>query len=379
MGLARCESYDREEVGPAIRAAVGRAGGFPGKIADSVLIKTNALSPSPPEKAVTTHPGIIEGIVREVMSAARGGDVFVRVADNPGYVFTDSSLLFRETGLAGLEAVPRVSVGTLSDLGVRRIEGVGFRVLPDARVSARYLDAAYCVNAPKLKTHVETEMSGCIKNIFGSADTETRKKAHRSSSQMRLADAIVDIFSIRPPEFNIVDAVVGMEGDGPSHGTPRRIGLIVAGQNALAVDWVLCRVMCYSDPASIPLMRAAIDRGIGPVTESEIALNGADWDELPSDGFKKSTGALRALPTIIRGLAHGLLKIEPGLDEALCVGCWICKDVCPVNAVSDAGQYPRIDRKKCVRCLCCHEMCPTGAMAVRKNLIASLVSRMSGD
>jgi uncharacterized protein (DUF362 family)/Pyruvate/2-oxoacid:ferredoxin oxidoreductase delta subunit len=339
-----------------------------------VLIKTNALSPSPPETAVTTHPKIIEGIAREVMARASGGNVSVRVADNPGYVFTDSDQLFRETGLAGLAALPGVCVGPLSDLGTRLISNDGFRVLRDARISARYLDAAYCINAPKLKTHVETEMSGCIKNIFGSADTETRKKAHRSSSQARLADAIVDIFSVRPPEFNIVDAVVGMEGDGPSHGTPRQIGLIIAGQNALAVDWVLCRVMCYSDPASIPLMRAAIDRGVGPASESEIALNGADWDELPAAGFRKSTGALRALPTFIRGLAHGLVKITPGLDEALCVSCWVCKEVCPVDAISDAGRYPLIDRKKCVRCLCCHEMCPTGAMAVRNNVLASLVS-----
>ncbi|MDR1482333.1 MAG: DUF362 domain-containing protein [Synergistaceae bacterium] len=339
-----------------------------------VLIKTNALSPSPPEEAVTTHPRVIEGIAQEIERRTSGMDVSVRVADSPGYLFTDSGLLFEVTGLANLASLPRVSVGPLSDLGTRMIAGDGFSVLPDARISARYLDAAYRINAPKLKTHVETEMSGCIKNIFGTADTETRKKAHRSSSQKRLADAIVDIFSVRPPEFNIADAVVGMEGDGPSHGTPRLTGMIVAGQNALAVDWVLCRMMCYGDPASIPLIKAAIDRGIGPASESEIVLNGADWDELPVAGFKKSTRALRALPTIIRGLAHGLVKITPVLDESQCAKCWICESVCPVNAISRTGAYPRIDRKKCVRCLCCHEMCPKGAMTVRKNLLASLVS-----
>ncbi|MDR1885899.1 MAG: DUF362 domain-containing protein, partial [Synergistaceae bacterium] len=335
VGLTACTGYGDDEVECALRVAVERAGGLPGPIPRSVLVKANALSPSPPEDAVTTNPSILRAIVSEISRSA-GCVPDIRIADNPGYVFTDSDRLFKTTGMDALSAADGVSVGILSDLGARTVALGTFRTLREARISARYLDAPYCINAPKLKTHVETEMSGCIKNIFGTADIETRKRSHRSASQVHLADAIVDIYSIRPPDFNIVDAVVGMEGDGPSHGTPRQVGWIAAGRNALAVDWVLCRMMCFGDPGAIPLMSAAVRRGIGPGDESEIELVGAEWSEIPSVGFKLSSGALRALPTFLRGLAHCLLRISPALEPSSCVRCWICREVCPVGAIGES-------------------------------------------
>jgi uncharacterized protein (DUF362 family)/Pyruvate/2-oxoacid:ferredoxin oxidoreductase delta subunit len=371
VGIAKCPDYEREEVARSMALAVERAGGLPDIAPCEVLVKANMLSPSEPECAVTTHPEILRTIVGEIR---RKGNFPVRIADNPGYIFTDAGALLEKTGVNGVTEMEGVTAGLLSDMGIRDARGDSFRALEGARVSARYLDAGFRVNAAKLKTHVETEISGCIKNIFGIADIGTRKKCHASSSQKRLADAIVDLYSIHPPEFNILDAVVGMEGDGPSHGHPRRIGYIVAGRNALAVDWVAATIMGYEDPLCVPLMASAAERGIGPGSRAEIILNGADWDELPIKGFKKSSGLIRAFPTFLRGFVHGLVAISPKLDAARCLGCGICGKVCPVDAISDSGvkKLPAIDRLKCVSCLCCHEMCPTGAMTAHKNLLARL-------
>ena len=375
VGIAKCPGYGREDVARGVALAVERAGGLPHVAPCEVLVKANMLSPSEPEKAVTTHPEILRAIVGEIRKTC---DFPVRIADNPGYIFTNAGSLLEKTGVNGVAEAEGVTAGLLSDLGIRDVNGDLFRVLDRARVSARYLDAGFCVNAAKLKTHVETEISGCIKNIFGIADIDTRKKCHSSPSQKRLADAIVDLYSIRPPDFNILDAVVGMEGDGPSHGRPRRIGYIAAGRSALAVDWAAAAMMGYGDPLCIPLMASAAERGMGPGTRDEIILNGADWDELPVKGFKKSSGLVRAFPTFLRGFVHSLVSISPRLDIARCVGCGICGHVCPVDAISDASgsdgkKLPAIDRFKCVSCLCCHEMCPTGAMTAHKNLLARLV------
>ncbi|MDR1916308.1 MAG: DUF362 domain-containing protein [Synergistaceae bacterium] len=370
VGIARCETYDRDEVHTALHLAVERAGGLPAINVPDVLIKANLLSPSGPEKAVTTHPELLRAIVSEI------GSTPVHIADNPGYIFADVGTLMKKTGVASLAEIDGVSVGMLSDLGLRSVCEKSFRALKDARISSRYLDAGYCVNASKLKTHVETEMTGCIKNIFGTADTSTRKMAHASTSQRHLADAIVDLYSIRPPEFNILDAIIGMEGDGPSHGAPVKIGFIIAGRNALAVDWVASTVMGYGNPADIHLIAAAVERGIGPRHRGDITLNGLEWDDLPLKGFKKSSGFVRAMPTALRGFVHKLVALTPKLSEPGCVSCWICKKVCPVDAISAEGRYPQINARKCVRCLCCHEMCPTGAMTVHKNFLASMVSRM---
>ncbi|MDR1651604.1 MAG: DUF362 domain-containing protein [Synergistaceae bacterium] len=376
VGIARCSSYDREETASALALAADRAGGLPQVTSGEVLIKANLLSPSEPELAVTTHPEILRAVIGELRR--QDGDIKVHIADNPGYIFTGEDALFSRTGVGELGKIGGVTVGILADKGVRAVKSQGFRVLDTAMISGRYLDSPYCVNASKLKTHVETEITGCIKNIFGTSDTSTRKKCHNSTSQKRLAEAIVDLFQIRPPEFNVLDAVVGMEGDGPSHGAPRHLGFIIAGRNALAVDWAAAVIMGYRDPLEVPLFAAAAARGIGPARRDEIVLNGADWDELPAAGFKKSSGLVRLFPTFLRGLAHRLVAISPRLVRGECVRCGICKKVCPADAisdeVSDGKRYPHIDTRRCVSCLCCHEMCPTGAMRAHKNLLARLAA-----
>lgn len=378
LGAARCESYDPDEVRGALRAAVERAGGLPELTACEALVKTNLLSPSAPERAVTTHPEILRAIVNELREKKSG--VLVRIADNPGYIFTDMKKLHETTQVAPLAEIDGVTLDALSSNGVREVVRENFRTLASARISNRYLDAEYCVNAAKLKTHVETEMTGCIKNIFGTADTATRKKAHQSISQMHLANAISDLFSIRPPEFNILDAVYGMEGDGPSHGRAKALGWIFASRNALAADWAGSVVMGYRNPLEIPLIEAAAARELGPASFDDIELNGAKWSDLPAENFRKSSGSIRLLPTFLRGMAHNLVSLKPILSRPACVRCGICRDVCPVDAIDEGDDsYPRINRKTCVRCLCCHEMCPTGAMRVGKNVLAALFSHFRGE
>ena len=376
VGVARCDSYDPDEVRGALALAIERAGGLPEISADSVLLKANMLSPVPPEGAVTTHPEVLRALIGVIRTADGMKNLPVHIADNPGYIFTNPKLLFEKTGIGDLSSIEGVSVGLLSDLGVSSVKRDSFVTLKEARIFTRYLESKYCINVAKLKTHVETEMTACIKNIFGTADTDTRKRSHRSVSKKDLAEAITDLYTIRPPEFHIIDAVVGMEGDGPSHGHPRKLGFIIAGRNALAADLVGAAVMCFKKPHEIPMIGAALRRGIGPSCRDDIELNGVSWEELPSNGFKKSSNMLRMLPVFLRGLGHSAVMIKPELVDAECISCWICQKVCPVDAISRGGKYPTIDKGACVRCLCCCEMCPTGAMKPKKNILASLISKM---
>lgn len=374
VGVARCSGYDRKEMDIALKAAIANAGGLPQAALQHILIKPNLLSPSYPDEAVTTHPSVVHSLIKEVFDAGLGEKaVSIRVSDSPGYVFTNGETLLGRTGMKSVENSCDVRVGLLSDKGFQAVNPPEQSALKELRISSRYMESDYCINVAKFKTHVETEISCCIKNIFGTADSDTRKRAHRSRSQKHLAGAIVDIFCVKPPVFNIIDAVVGMEGYGPSHGTPRRVGWLIASENALAADWAAAIMMGYANPADIPLISAAVSRGLGPESTDDIKIAGATWEELAVKKFRKSPQTLRLVPTPLRGMVHGMVKMKPSLSSSVCTRCGICKEVCPVSAISLTGGYPEIDEKNCVRCMCCHEMCPTGAMKVRKNLIARIV------
>ena len=367
VGAARCLSYDIQEVKEALDLALERAGGV-APLSGSVLLKANLLAPRAPEEAVTTHPALLAALADLLLPEATQ----VTVADSPGYIFAHQwEELFQRTGVDALRA-RGIVLRPLVDDGLVEVDVEGLS-LSRARVARLFMESDRIVNVAKLKTHVETEMTGCIKNLFGIADTATRKAAHRSPSLERLAQGVVDLFSIRQPDFNVLDAIDSMEGDGPSRGRPLRTGWIFAGENALAVDAVASRLMGYDDPWQIPLLAAAADRGLGPRRREEIDLRGGEWDQLPHPGFRRSSSRVRWIPTALRGWAHGLVSLSPRLDPTLCTGCSICSRVCPVDALTMVSGRPVIDWDVCVRCLCCHEMCPEGAMKVHRNWISRLL------
>ncbi len=375
VGCARCGSYDREEVRGAVIKAVNLAGGFP-ELPSRVLIKANLLSPSDPSAAVTTHPEVVRAIC-DIISSYGVDDI--EIADNPGYIFRhqDHELLCR-TGMDYIQNEGIAKTGLLSRDGFMEVDLQDAVSLRSMRVSKMVLGAPFVLNASKLKTHVETEITGAIKNMFGISDTDTRKRAHGVRSHEFLLNAVIDLFMVKVPDFCIMDAIEGMEGNGPSHGNPVKTGWIVASRNALALDVVEASIMGYKKPYAIPLLEIASRRLYGPASKDEIDLRGADWDDLPVEGFRKASGSIRMIPAFLRGLAHRLVILYPRLAASACISCGVCLKVCPVKAISmDALNLPDIDTSRCVRCLCCHEMCPTGAMEVKESLFSWLMNKKS--
>lgn len=163
-----------------------------------------------------------------------------------------------------------------------------------------------------------------------------------------------------------------MEGNGPSHGTPRSVGWVLAGNNALAIDIAAAVIMGYRNPMDIPLLKAAADRLGGPFSMSEIDLVGAQWDELPIAGLKKSSGGLRLLTFARFGTRLGFSQARVG-----CIKMHSLQHLprCLSRQCHHNAPLPEINLKACVACLCCHEMCPTGAMGVRENWLARMLSK----
>lgn len=374
VGVARCLDYEPSSVKRAFDEALKRAGGWP-EISGNVLVKPNLLAPRDPNEAVTTHPEVVTACVQSLKELTQAHSV--TVGDSPGYVYEgEIHRLLEKTGMKSLEEKGVASMAPLFDQGFLEVEGSHPLVLDKVRVCRRYLNADAVINVAKFKTHVETEITACLKNLFGIADTATRKKAHRSRSQLHLADAILDLYSVRKPDFNVLDAVWAMEGKGPSWGTPCHLGWLLVGRNALAVDEVALWMAGYDNPRGVPLIRRAIDRQLGPSGFQEIELIGASWNELRAVPFKKAPRMVRWIPTPLRGWGHRLVSLNPLLDSRTCTRCGVCSRVCPVGAI-EMRDYPFIKKGLCVSCLCCHEMCPTGAMRVRPNLLAKILLKGS--
>ncbi|KUK62959.1 MAG: hypothetical protein XE01_0102 [Synergistales bacterium 58_81] len=366
-----CSSYDREAVEVAVREALRLCGSFPPLVAP-VIIKANLLAPSDPSRAVTTHPEILRALSMELIMA---GCPDVMIGDNPGYIFRHQETeLFRKTGVEEICREIPARFGLLSRGGFAEVRPPKPGKLETIRFSADLLKAPCVIGVSKLKTHVETEITGAIKNMFGAADTDTRKRAHGARSRNFLPEAIVDIFSVRVPDMFVLDAVEGMEGYGPSHGRARKVGWVAASPNGLALDHVQAVIMGFSDPLSIPLLSVASGRIDGPRKRDDIELRGASWEELPCRGFKRAPSAVRMIPPFLRGAAHQLVSLKPVLEIGACIRCGICMEVCPVEAIEiPSAGWPLIDRNRCVQCLCCHEMCPTGAMGARESLLSRLL------
>ncbi|NLI95971.1 MAG: DUF362 domain-containing protein [Synergistaceae bacterium] len=374
VGVCPCVDYEPGAVRQAVGIALERSGGGP-SIGRNVLLKANLLAPVKPERAVTTHPEVLSALADWVRE--KEPDAHIEVSDSPGYLFSGQWPLFEENcGLRNLREKWNVELSPLNGKGYVEMQSSTSSTLGKLQIPVKAVEADTLINVAKCKTHVETEITACLKNTFGYLDTATRKRAHRSGSIWKLCEAILDAHLSRVPDWNLIDAVVGMEGNGPSHGNPKRLGWVIASENALAVDVVAAWIMGYRDPFSIPLLSAAARRGIGPASRTQIDLVGSTWESLPVSRFVRATSTLRRiLPTPLRGLAHTLVRLIPFWNSELCTFCGACGKVCPTGAILSTPGAIRIDPWKCVHCLCCHEMCPTGAIGVRRNLLARFLLR----
>ena len=191
---------------------------------------------------------------------------------------------------------------------------------------------------------------------------------------------IVDLNRYFKPRLYLVDAVTAMEGNGPTAGTPRRVGALLAGTDCHRLDRVCARLIGL-DPMAVPTLQAARKFGLLDDTPDEIAGDLAalcvpDFKRIERGrGLQFETLLPGRLGWMFSGVARRALRSEPRLAKKACVGCGKCRDICPAHAIRIVNQRAVIDKKVCIRCFCCQEFCPKGAMRVHRPLPARLLNR----
>ena len=218
------------------RKAVDRAFElFPREIAGKkVVIKPNVLRSSAAEEHIVTHPSLLRAVVEKVEKMSPAAIV---VGDNPGlFSYGDNENSFERTGLMG---AARGYYRNLGDAPQRLPFNPDF--MPEVGVSGEIMDADILISLPKFKTHGLTVMTGAIKNSYGILPGAQKARLHRiAGTPERFHDVIVEVFRLRVPDLFIMDAVVGMEGNGPASPDLREIGLVLAADNAVALDGGRC-------------------------------------------------------------------------------------------------------------------------------------------
>lgn len=329
---------------------------FPQDIAGKkVLIKPNVLRMSTAEEHIVTHPALLRAVVERVeqMSPAE-----IVVGDNPGlFNYGDNERSFEKTGLMA------AAKGYYKNLG-NTPKPLAFHpnFLPEVGVSQEILDADILISLPKFKTHGLTVMTGAIKNSYGILPGAQKAKLHQiAGTPERFHDLIVEVFRLRIPDLFIMDAIVGMEGNGPASPELREIGLILAADNGVAMDGVVARMMGL-DPSRLRFLQKASAMGLGDF--NSIQIDG-QMRILPDFKLPPLGGEAIFGNPAIRELMQAKIEILPQADPALCTACGDCLDHCPVSALTMGEKFPMADTNICIRCFCCQEICLEKAMTLK--------------
>jgi uncharacterized protein (DUF362 family)/Pyruvate/2-oxoacid:ferredoxin oxidoreductase delta subunit len=361
VSVVRCDRYEPELVAERVHAALEHLGGLGlfVKSGQKVLLKPNMLSAKAPERAITTHPSVLEAMVREVQ--ALGADA--SIGDSPSGALKGVKRCWENTGFLSVSertGAPLVNFeagGTI----IKEIEGNRYHL------ARSVLEADVVVNLPKFKTHGLTLYTGAIKNCFGTLPGFQKATLHkRFPHPTDFSRVLVDVYAAVRPAVTLMDGVLGMEGNGPATGGLREAGLLFASADGVALDAVAAAVMGFKE-GEVDAIRIASQRGIGTAGLADIEIAGEALADVRIPDFKLPSNHLAKLmpPFVARWLGRWLgqfVWVRPRADLNRCTGCAICAHACPVQAIRMVHERPVTDYDKCINCLCCNESCPEGAV-----------------
>jgi len=206
-------------------------------------------------------PWVVEGVITTVRDYV--SKIFLVESDQ---VVAKADRALRQTGLDEVCRNHGVTWVNMSQGRFVRIEDPSRLVLRSVELP-EILTRTELITLPVMKTHNKTVMTGAVKNQWGCLQTL------RHNFHPFLAQALVDVNTLVRPRFAVMDATVGLEGDGPKSGTPKEMGLVLASGDPVALDAVAARVMGL-DVDGIEHLLLAAANGLGTVTTEDIEVLG---------------------------------------------------------------------------------------------------------
>ncbi len=379
VAVVSCTEYNETAVLNSITQAAALLGGLSSVIRPGmrVLIKPNLLRAARPEQHITTHPAVI-GAVAELVKRLGATPI---LAESPGGAYTPGVLktLYRTTGM--LDAAKNHGFEVNYDTDSEEVFFENGKQVKVLKVISPVLACDAVISVAKLKTHELMGYTGAVKNLFGVIPGVTKAEYHfRLPEQEAFANMLVDIAEYVKPCLSVIDAVWGMEGDGPSAGTPVHIGALVMGTNPHAVDVAAARLV-NMEPRHIRTLAAAEARGLIGFEQNDVRVLGRESNEPLLSTFKAPVKLMDSftqnhIPTFMQPIVAQMLKTQPVINKRICEGCGICKNSCPAQAITITDGKAHINYDLCLRCYCCHELCPKFAIKIHRALMFRIATKI---
>ncbi len=263
VSLIRAESYDLKELRLKIEYLLDPLGGIKAFVSkgDRVLLKPNLLTGSRPTKECITRPEIVYCVAQLVKEA--GGKPFL--GDSPAF------------GSARGVAKANGYLPLCEDLDLPIVEFKGQRYQTEndnfnhLRLSKEAMNADVVINLPKVKSHMQLTMTMGVKNLFGCVPGKMKAWWHLEAGKDkdRFGEMLVETATAIAPNLTIIDGIIGHEGNGPSGGEPRELGVLGASSNVFALDRAFIQIVNVN-PELLPTLTAQTRLGFcAELTEIE--------------------------------------------------------------------------------------------------------------
>lgn len=354
VSIIKCHSYNPKEVKKALEESLKNID-FKFRKGMKILIKPNLLAPHNPEEAITTNPIIIE----ELCKILKKHNSKIYIGESSG---AETEKAFEVCGINKLSKYAEIINFETLPKKLFRLEKNIMISLPEI-----IFEVDLIINLPKMKTHGLTQVTLCVKNLYGCIPGKLKEDLHKLSPYPKnFSRLLVELHKIIKPQLNIIDGIAGIEGEGPgASGKKINPKVMIMGENANAVDIIASEFMGFNS-------ENIYTNKFSGINKKDIEING-NGRELKLKFEKPKMYITRFFRPIIIFFPNP--KIKFNLEK--CRQCHICEEKCPVKAIKI--NLKKCDNKKCIKCLCCIELCPNSAVYLEehwtKKILKSAIKR----